>query len=264
MSSATLRLLLPPSVGAARARARAELLDQSLRADLAEAVRIDIADGYTDLAKRVEAGETDLVWMPPTVCARLEPQLRRIYKCVRYGGTSYRSALVVRRDDATSLEQLRGKRAAWVDRLSVGGYLLAAAELRRAGIDVASDLASESFLGSYPDVLAALLEDRADVAAITVRDESTAALRDGLAAFGGKAAADRLTSLRTTRSSPNDAVGLTRALDERRTERISQRVFESEDTRSRAALCLALEAEGFVRAEPAEYEALRRMLQPSK
>ncbi|MGE0784178.1 MAG: phosphate/phosphite/phosphonate ABC transporter substrate-binding protein [Sandaracinaceae bacterium] len=260
MSSVTLRLLLPPSVGAARARARAELLDQSLRADLAEAVEIEVASGYGELASRVEAGGTDLVWMPPTICARLEPQLRRIYKCVRYGGTTYRSALVTRQGEITSIEQLRGKRAAWVDRLSVGGYLLGAAELRRAGIDPERDLASESFVGSYPDALAALLENEADFAAISVRDETLGALRDALAAHGGKPAADRLISVRTTRSSPNDAVGVTRALDERRAERLARRVFETEGTRSRAALCLALEAEGFTRADPEEYEALRRML----
>lgn len=258
MSDGTLRLLLPPSVGAARARARAQLLDQSLRADLEEKVSIRVADGYSDLAARVERGETDLVWMPPTICAKLEPHLRRIYKCIRYGGASYRSALVVRGGELESLEELTGKRAAWVDRLSVGGYLLAIGELKRAGVEP-SKLDSR-FVGSYPDALAALLENKADVCALMVRDETEAALRDALAANGGKVAADRLTSLRTTRSSPNDAVGLTRTLSERRMERISERVFETEGTRSSAALCLALEAEGFVRADPTEYEALRRML----
>ncbi len=258
-ATTTLRLLLPPSVGADRARARAELLDQSLRADLAEKIAITVADGYSDLARRVERGETDLVWMPPTVCARLEPRLRRIYKCVRYGGTSYRSAIVTRRGEVTTLSALVGKRAAWVDRLSVGGYLLAIGELRRAGFGEA-DLGPERFLGSYPDALGAVLDGEADFTALSVRDETSDALRDALAAYGGKAAADRLVSLRTTRSSPNDAVGLTRALDERRAARIASRVFEGEGARARAALCLALEAEGFVRAEPSEYESLRRML----
>lgn len=258
MSDGALRLLLPPSVGASRARARAQLLDQSLRADLAEQVSIRVADGYNDLAARVERGETDLVWMPPTICARLEPQLRRIYKCIRYGGASYRSALVVRKGDFESLEELAGKRAAWVDKLSVGGYLLAIGELKRAGVETAN--LKSSFAGSYPDAIAALLENKADVCALTVRDESEAALHDALAANGGKVASDRLTSLRTTRSSPNDAVGLTRALPERRMQRLSERVFETEGTRSNAALCLALEAEGFVRADPVEYETLRRML----
>lgn len=254
----TLRLLLPPSVGSARARARAELLDQSLRADLAETVAIDVADGYADLGDRAERGDADLVWMPPTVCARLEPSLRGVYKCVRQGRTSYRSAIVVRRGSLGALADLGGKRAAWVDRLSVGGYLLAISELRERGLG--AGLGEQRFCGSYPAALDALLEGDADFAAVTVRDESAASLRDALAAFGGKPAADQLEGIHVTRDSPNDAIGLTRALDARRAERIARRVFEQKGARARAALCLALDAEGFVRATPGEYAELRRLI----
>lgn len=254
----TLRLLLPPSVGSARARARAELLDQSLRADLAETVTIDVADSYADLGDRAERGDADLVWMPPTVCARLEPHLRGIFKCVRQGSTSYRSAVVVARRSIATLDGLAGRRAAWVDRLSVGGYLLAHSELRARGL--AERLGEQRFCGSYPAALDALLDGEADFAAVTVRDDTPAALREALAAFGGKAAADRLEGIHVTRDSPNDAIGLTRALDAKRAERIARRVFEQKGARARAAFCLALDAEGFVRATPGEYAELRRLI----
>ncbi|MCB9596537.1 MAG: PhnD/SsuA/transferrin family substrate-binding protein [Sandaracinaceae bacterium] len=254
----TLRLLLPPSVGSARARARGELLDQSLRADLAETVEIDVADGYADLGDRAERGDADLVWMPPTVCARLEPNLRGVFKCVRQGKTSYRSAIVVRKDTLTSLAQLAGKRAAWVDRLSVGGYLLALSELRDRGL--VDGLRDQRFHGSYPNALDALLEGQADFAAVTVRDGTPSALRDALAAFGGKTAAEELVGIHVTRETPNDAIGLTRALDPKRAERIARRVFEQKGARARAAFCLALDAEGFVRAIAGEYAELRRLI----
>jgi len=254
----TLRLLLPPSVGSARARARAELLDQSLRADLAETIEIDVADGYADLAERTERAEAHLVWMPPTVAARLEPSLRSLYKCVRHGRTTYRSSIVARRGEITSIEELVSKRAAWVDPLSVGGYLLAHAALEQAGI--AAQLGAQAFHGSYPDALDAVLEGEADFTAITVRDDSPSGLRDGLASFGGKTAIDRLAGLHVTHESPNDAVGLTRALEPRRADRIARRVFEQRDARARAALCLALDAEGFVRASPDEYASLRELI----
>lgn len=254
----TLRLLLPPSVGSARARARAELLDQSLRADLAETVSIEVADGYADLGDRAERGDADLVWMPPTVCARLEPSLRAVYKCVRQGKTAYCSAIVARKGRFRALEELAGRRAAWVDRLSVGGYLLALSDLRARGI--AEQLGEQRFHGAYPTALDAVLDGQADFAAVTVRDDSTPALRDALAAFGGKAAAEELSALHVTRDTPNDAVGLTRALDARRADRIARRVFEQKDARARAALCLALDAEGFVRAAPGEYAELRRLI----
>lgn len=256
----TLRLLLPPSVGAARARARAELLDQSLRADLAEPVEVDVADDYADLAARAAGRDAHLVWMPPTLCARLEAKVRRLYKCVRFGRTTYRSAVVGRKGEVMDLVQVRGKRAAWVDRMSVGGYLLAVEALRNAGIDPDRDLAGQAFVGSYPEALAAVLEGRADVMALTVRSDGPDSIRESLASYGGRAAADRLSSLRITRESPNDAIALTTALDEKRAARLAERVFERKDSRARAALCLALDAEGFLRAEPDEYAALRGLL----
>lgn len=256
----TLRLLLPPSVGAARARARAELLDQSLRADLAEPVEVDVAEDYSDLAARASGRDAHLVWMPPTICARLEQRVRALYKCIRFGRATYRSAIIGRNGELLAPAQLRGKRAAWVDRMSVGGYLLAVEALRRAGLDPDLDLGDQRFLGSYPEALAAVLEGRADFAALTVREDSTSAVREALATYGGRSAADRLSALRVTRESPNDAIALTQALDEARARKLAARVFERDDARSRAALCLALDAEGFVRAEAGEYASLRHLL----
>lgn len=259
----TLRLLLPPSVGAARARARAELLDLSLRADLAEPVEVDVANDYSDLASRAEGDDAHLVWLPPTLCARLERRLRGLYKCLRQGRGTYRSALIARRGELVTPADARGRRVAWVDRLSVGGHLLAASELRRAGVDPINDLAGQSFVGSYPEVVRALLDGTADLGAIMVRDDSADAVRESLAAYGGKSATDRLSSLRVTASSPNDAIGITRALGARRAERLATRVLEREGARARAALCLALDAEGFVRATADEYAALRSLLPPT-
>lgn len=256
----TLRLLLPPSVGEARARARAELLDQSLRADLAEPVTVEVARDYADLAARAAGHGAELVWLPPTLCAQLEPTLRGLYKCVRHGRTTYRSAIVARRGELLRVADLRGKRAAWVDRLSVGGHLLALAALRRVGVGE-DDLGAQTFEGSYPDALAALVEARADFTALTVRDDSPGATRDSLATYGGRTAAEKFSALHITEESPNDAIGLTRALDRKRAERLSTRVLERDGSRARAALCLALDAEGFIRAEPGEYEPLRGMLQ---
>jgi len=253
-----LRLLLPPSVGSARARARAELLDQSLRAALAEPMSIAVADSYADLAQQVEREEAHLVWMPPTVAARLEPILRSVFKCVRHGQTTYRSSIVARRRAFGSIDDLAGARAAWVDPLSVGGHLLARSALRENG--VFARIGEQRFHGDYPSALGAVLDGQADFAAITVRDDSPAALRDSLASFGGRPAADRLAGLHATHPSPNDAIGVTAALHARAADRIVQRVFRDRRARAQAALCLALDAEGFVRAEPDEYAPLRRLI----
>jgi ABC-type phosphate/phosphonate transport system substrate-binding protein len=198
--------------------------------------------------------------MPPTLCARLESSVRALYKCQRFGGTTYRSAIVMRKGEASSPSALRGKRCAWVDRLSVGGYLLARAEVRAAGLDPSADLGAQSFVGSYPQALAEVIEGRADATALTVRDPSGESLRDALASYGGRRAADALAAVCVSGESPNDAIALTHALERRRASKLAERVFDREGARARAALCLALDTEGFVRAAPGEYAALRALL----
>jgi phosphonate transport system substrate-binding protein len=258
MLRSLLRLLLPPSVGAARARARAELLDQSLRADLAEQVEVVVAKDYAELSMRADS-DAHLVWMPPTICARHELSLRAIYKSQRVGRTSFRSAIIVRAtSDIESVGGLRGKRFAWVDRLSVGGYLLALALLRRAGL--AKFLGSQEFVGSYPDALTHVVSARADATALTVRTDSDEAVRDALASFGGRRATESLRPLCFSEESPNDALVITQVLDERRAAKLEEHVFARRGARARAALCLALDAESFVKADRGEYAHLRELL----
>ncbi|HHH29306.1 MAG TPA: hypothetical protein ENK57_13315, partial [Polyangiaceae bacterium] len=223
-----------------------------------EAVEISVAPSYEALADRVERGHAELVWMPPTITARLLPELHAVYKCVRLGQTSYRSGVVARAGAFESLQSLRGGRAAWVDRLSIGGHILARSALVERGI--ADELASEVFYGDYPSALDAVLEGDADFAAVAVCDDSDESLRDALASFGGRAAAQELVRVHVTVACPNDALGVTRSLDAAAADRIAARVFADPMSRARAALCLALDAEGFAKAEAGEYSQLRSLI----
>lgn len=249
----TLRLLLPPSVGVARARARAELLDQSLYAEAGEEVEVSVARDYAELTER--GREVELVWAPPTICAELEPQAHALYKCVRFGNTTYRAAILTPRGHAKTLSDLEGKRFAFVDPLSLGGHVLAAALLREAGVT----LGATSFVGSYPEVLRALLAGEVDAGALMVRDASAGALRDALAMHGGRRANDALEALDYTRDAPNDAIVLGSVLEPRRARRLAELVLERSG-RAHAAFCLALEADGFERAKEGEYASLRPLL----
>ena len=126
-----LHVLFPPSLGRPKATARAELLEKALTNELGVPVTIRVTDDYRDLEKRALGAEAHLVWAPAGVCARIDTYARAFYKAVRQGVATYRSAIIVRIDEQAKVEELRGARAAWVDRYSLGGYLLAADYLRR-------------------------------------------------------------------------------------------------------------------------------------
>ena len=147
-----------------------------------------------------------------------------------------------------------------IDALAARHSLSASGLARRAGLDPDRELASQTYVGSSPEALAAVLSGSADAAALTVRDDSVASLREALASYGGRRAAEELRAVRITGESPNDALAITSVLDIRRAEKLEQRVFGRESARARAALCLALDAESFVLATPGEYAPLRELL----
>lgn len=250
----TIRVLLPPSVGTARAEARAELLSASLAGDRGEPPHVRVAEDYGELVSAVRAGEVDVLWAPPMVVATLGPHIRAVLACVRRGRSSYRSCIVAR-SGTRELEALSGKVAAWVDPRSIGGHLLATALLRARGLEPSTFFREQRFLGSFPAAVHAVLESHADVCAITVSDESRAATEESLDLYGGRAARTRLVSLATTSEVPNDGVAITSALEGARAEQLMRRLCIEGD-RMRAAFLLALEADTFREISVAHYAPL--------
>lgn len=259
-ASVGLRFLFPPSLGRAKASARAELLEPALSEALNRRVEVDIARDYRDLEARALAAEADLVWAPSGVCARLEPGARGVFKVVRGASATYRAALVARAGSRTTLATLAGRRAAWVDPLSVGGYLLVRAHLLQLAIDPDRTFASQTFVGSHPAVIAALASGVADVGAVTVPRLDEASVRDAIATYAGDVA--KLIEVVTiSDEAPTDAIVLTSRLS-RADARALREVLSPIGMGSRPPTCLltVMEADALVPARPGEYERVLRLL----
>lgn len=254
-----LRCLVPPSVGTQRAEARGEILRRALERALGEAVQVSVAKSYRQLEERLAKGEAELAWGPAAVLARIEAltgALRTAYKVLRSGRASYRSAIVVRDDSGReALGDLRGARAGWVDPLSLGGCLLALDHLRQNGVDP-SELGPTAYLGTHPLALAAVAEGRTDVSAVSVAGPWNEDVAKALRLHAGMGARV-LRALAVTGEAPTDAFVLTDVLPLERAQAIEERLFTE---KKGSALCLAMETEGFEKAEPGEYARLRRLL----
>jgi phosphonate transport system substrate-binding protein len=201
------RFGLPPSLGSDVARGRAESLAQALERALGRRVEVSVAATYEALAKDLLAGRADAVWAPPFVCARVEAMgVRVLARGVRRGRSSYRAALVARVGSGLTVETLQGARVAWVDRDSVGGYLLPAAYLKARGLEPARLFASQQFVGSYRVALEAVRAGTADVASIFCPPESTGlTFADGVeVVLPGNS--DDYDLIAYTEEAPNDGV----------------------------------------------------------
>lgn len=253
----SLTVILPPSLGAAKATARAELLESALARDLGEPVTAVVASTYAEL--EVRAADAPIVWAPAAVCAKLSAA-RAVFTIVRSGRATYRSALVGLRERALGLDTLANTRAAWVDPLSAGGYLLVAAMLRERGVDPDRTFATQSFLGSHRAAVEAVLHGTADVTAVSVVSPDAAAIGEMLRWYAGPAG-DRLAAIELSEACPNDAIVITTAVSEAHAARLAEKLLPTTPlARARSRLLTALEAEGLVRADLGDYRKLRAAL----
>lgn len=256
----TALFLVPPSLGAARAAARAELLDSSLAGS---DVEVRVAADYEALQRAVVHAEAELVWTPSAVCAAVADlaaarSVRAVLRAVRKGRSGYHSAIVVRAGEDRTLHTLEGARAGWVDPLSAGGYLLAASYLRRQGVEPNLVFGSQVFLGSHRAVIDALTEGVIDVGAVSAPSTDLEEVQDAFRFYAGRSGF-RLEVLGITEAIPNDALLVTAAASTEDGERFVQ-LLSPVQRRAPSFLLTAMEADRLERASLDDYRGVRALL----
>jgi phosphonate transport system substrate-binding protein len=258
---ATFRFALPPSVGLNRAQERASRLEFFLQNAVGRRAEVCVAKDYESLAKDVLAGTIDAAWAPPYVCARLEAMGVPIrLRGIRHGASSYRAALLCRRGAGFTLESLAGKRAAWTDRDSVGGYLLPYALLKSRRIEPQAVFFCQDFLGSYPAALEAVLAQTHDVTSVfaPLPREGWAEMTGIDEVLPGKSGDFDVVGF--TQDAPNDGVVMTLALDVDSADALERSFLELPQTPAgQGILTEIFNAERFEAAQRFGYRALYRV-----
>ena len=142
-----------------------ELISAGIAAGLGSPVEVALADDYDQLLARVLGSAVDIAWLPPLLHARAAEQGARLVALPqRDGWLTFRSALLVRKDDPTeSPGALRGVRVAWRDRNSASGYLFPRIELASRGAPPEKAFSSEKFYGSVVEAAQAVVSNAADL-----------------------------------------------------------------------------------------------------
>ena len=253
--------VLPPSLGPAKAEARAELIRTALEPKIGEMLTMHVATSYADIEERIQAGLAHIIWAPAAVTAKL-PAAKAIFTIAREGRTRYHSAIVARKTAHLDLNSLQGKKAVWVDPLSAGGYLLAAARLRAEGIDLSRTFASQLFVGSHRAAVEAVLLETADITAVSSYETDSGAMTERMRWYAGPAG-DKLAPIAFTESCLNDAIVLNASLDDARANRIIQNLVpKTQSAMVRSRFLGALEADNLVATPLSEYHKLAHLLTP--
>lgn len=257
-----LRFALPPSLGSQAAADRAGRLQKLLSRRLGRPVEVTVAPSYEALAKDLLSGRTDTAWAPPFVCARVEAMgVRVLVRGVRKGASTYRAALICRPDSPLRKGDLTGAKALWVDRDSVGGYLLALGYLRSKGHNPNKLFASQDFAGSYRAAVEGVLAGRADVtslfAPVAVPGKPDAI---GIAeAVPGRTEKD-VHVIAFTDEAPNDGVVVSMSVSDDVAAALEKTFLSIQESADGAALMREIfNAERFEKAPRLGYRALYRV-----
>jgi phosphonate transport system substrate-binding protein len=225
-------------------------------------IAVVVAPTYNELGGLMHREEAHVAWLPPAIFARTfargEAQL--LLATVRKGGARFRGAFFVRASaEASSIEELAGKRAAWVDRDSCSGYLYPRLALLEAGVDPRTFFGRELFLGTHEHVARAVEVGAADVGATFIDEAPNGG--NTHAGWSLEVGPDAMRALLTTSLIPADTICVGRTLGSSVRDAVADALLRLHDTEDGREVMLGLfGAERFAHADPTDYDPIHRAL----
>ena len=249
-----LKLGLIPFGDDAAARARVEAFASSLGAALGATVELHKGVDYRAIVAAMEQGLVDFAWLPPLSAARVVRNGAGVPAAiaVRNASTSYMTGLLSMKTSAiVSLADLKGVRAAWVDRESASGYVVIRAALRASGVSLVSAFAEELFVRSHAEVARALQTGRADVGATCFNVASGGTVQIARLPAGQALAHDEVRILAQAGPIPSDIFAVRIAVAPSTLATVQAALVDARPGRAHASAMDLMRADGFVRPSEA-------------
>lgn len=160
-----------PSSTPEELRERFEPLRQYLEMEINVPIEVNVPSDYADLIEAMKEEKVDIGLFGPFsyIIAdnqqELEPLVVRERKDL---GVTYNSLLISRKNSGiTSIEDMEGKRMAFVNPASTSGYIIPFALFTSRKIDIESYFAEYTFIGSHDLVVEAVLRGEVDTGAVS-------------------------------------------------------------------------------------------------
>ena len=242
-------------LGETETQAEFQPLMTYLSKTMGQTVSLYIVKNEVDLRTKMEAGAVDVANFSPFayVEAARGGKIRIVAESVLNGSATYRGIIIKRFDShINALADLAGKRFAFVDLKSTGGYIYPRAMLLENGINPERTFKETLFLGSDEKVIAAVLLGSAHAGA--VHDGAVAAAKaKGLATFD-------LEVLASTDPIPYDAIAVRVHLDAAQVKGIQAALVELKRSPAGREVLVRTSKKltGYLAADDSLFEAVRR------
>jgi phosphate/phosphite/phosphonate ABC transporter binding protein len=215
-------------------------------------VEVSVATDFAETLQDFEEGKTDLAFLTPTTYIEAQRKFGALLlvKALR-AGVPYTHAVIVARANAgiTRLEDIKGKRFAFGDKLSTSGSLIPRALLAEAGVNL-HDLQEVVYLGYHDAVAMAILSGRCDAGGLR---ESTARTFE-----------DRgLVVIKTSTEIPEYPICASKHLDRETSDLVKKALLglDRKDPAHAAVLSMIdQDYSGFVTATDDDYDGIRKMM----
>jgi phosphate/phosphite/phosphonate ABC transporter binding protein len=216
--------------------------------------RVIIVSDYDSLGRSLLNGTIDIGWFSPFayVSAKSKGEISPLVTTVVNQNASYHGYIIARKDKAfQSIDDLQGKRFAFVDKQSASGYVYPKAMLLEQGKNPETFFAETVFLGSHNRVIDAVLDGTVDAGA-TYSEAMEAAKGYGLAVHN-------LVILKQTEDIPKDVIAGRPGMDQQLLANLKQVFIETTDrTSAHVTLMKKTGLNGFIEAQDQVYDVIRK------
>lgn len=257
------RMAFVPSLDAQTVLASAEPLAAALTRETGLHFEVSVPTSYTAVIEAMGAGQVDVAWLATFayVLAHDRYGAEVILTTVRQGSKTYRSQIVARADSGIrTLQDLRGKKFAFVDSASASGFLYPVALLAKNGIDYKTDFAETVNAGGHDKVIIAVYNRQVDAGATFGNSVETGAPTDArtLVASTIPDVMERVVPIAVTDPIPNDTVSVRRGLDPEVTAQIRSGLLRlSASPEGQKLLRDLYNINGLAEATDADYDSVR-------
>jgi len=254
-----------PSQAAETLEAKAKPLEQLLSDELGIPVTVSVSTDYNTFVEAMASKQVDVGFLPPNayVLANEQSNVKVLLQAQRYGikqpggestdelVDSYRSMIVVKSgSDIKELEDLKGKTIATQDVTSSAGYVWPVAEMKKAGIDINTDVTTVQVKGHDQAVLSVL---NGDVDAAFVFEDARNTVKNDYPEI-----MDEVEPMYFTEPIPNDTISVRSDMSEEWDKKIQDAFIAiGKDEEGKQIISDIYSHEGYVVSQDSNFDIVR-------
>ena len=258
-----------PSQAAETLEAKAKPLEQLLSDELGIPVTVSVSTDYNTIVEAMASKQVDVGFLPPNayVLANEQSNVKVLLQAQRYGikqpggestdelVDSYRSMIVVKSgSDIKELEDLKGKTIATQDVTSSAGYVWPVAEMKKAGIDINTDVTTVQVKGHDQAVLSVL---NGDVDAAFVFEDARNTVKNDYPEI-----MDEVEPMYFTEPIPNDTISVRSDMSEEWDKKIQDAFIAiGKDEEGKQIISDIYSHEGYVVSQDSNFDIVREYVE---